>query len=909
MCYRSHKARLSGPPKSHRLDAPSSSASVAPPPLPLSFTTAPHVRSYKTPPPPPVATPPPNTKAESADFMPTTNGAEATTEDICSADTDSSNIQTAACVSHDRVLPTTRSVPNRVRASSDATSVEGSPQSVQSVGNNRSLEVVDLCSPNTNQPASVPELSSPVSGRIPNVWNDTQSQRNKAASGSSFRNSMNEGRDSGAAKSRTAAFYSRKRLSSRQSSSSTGLSSVTRINSGSRNGDLGATSSGLTPSLDHGSSFASDCIHTSVIQQARPRRSNGDEGTSHSFDAFQNTGARQFNSSSFDSNSATESPSRTESHPVIGNSPPPLLSQLHSLFDESLSAATPVPPLLSNSLDHRQLAPPSASSLTNDHSYSLVNQLTTHLSPNDTRITEHSYSLASIGAMEAPPSSSHASRLPLRRSNRLSTRLRPYSFSNQLQRAPNSSSPIIVSDPTELSRTGATQRSTPGAPYNPIVIDHQANLEHSSPSPFRDRLRAASHQQSLTDDLFPNRVHFHLFHPSVGSNNSSSQQPLSNQLGVNSSPHQATPVIDNELRILLQDHRGNNLPDYTFQSSSLRNDRQLFPSSYSVTNPPPSSSAIHHHTRSSDPSNSISSGNEDEPTFSISIRRSPDVSIGASHRTAGTDGGSGGSTQENSLNGATRIDPPFVPPFIAPTNSRQRRRAALNRSAFMSDDPLPNFHDAMYDGIQSNRTSEHLWDEEELSRNLEFIDNISRRRQHRGTGPRYNERASSEIHQSGSSEVTVPGSSQNENEAVQHHLSSENSTNTRRLRRVLHRREFSGSHSSAPSAPSLEHIINMASRRSQSGSNPGNSQPVHPSLNLGSMPTIREHSSTSSSSSPPPPPNGTTLNSSPSHQTVSGSHSPPPTQAEVIVVDSDSDSDEVRIYSTITFKILGCKNI
>ena len=70
---------------------------------------------------------------------------------------------------------------------------------------------------------------------------------------------------------------------------------------------------------------------------------------------------------------------------------------------------------------------------------------------------------------------------------------------------------------------------------------------------------------------------------------------------------------------------------------------------------------------------------------------------------------------------------------------------------------------------------------------------------------------------------------------------------------------------------------------------------------------IREHNSTSSP--PRPPPNGTTLNSSPSHQTVSGSHSPPPTQAEVIVVDSDSDSDEVHIYSKISSKSWGFKNI
>lgn len=100
----------------------------------------------------------------------------------------------------------------------------------------------------------------------------------------------------------------------------------------------------------------------------------------------------------------------------------------------------------------------------NEHSYSLVGQLAPDAS-NDVRVTEHSYSLASIGAMEAPPPLYHRHNGPstgLRRSNRISARLGP-----RLGPTPASNLRVmgrgaVTGNATELSRTGTASRiSTP----------------------------------------------------------------------------------------------------------------------------------------------------------------------------------------------------------------------------------------------------------------------------------------------------------------------------------------------------------------------------------------------------------------------------------------------------------------
>ena len=120
----------------------------------------------------------------------------------------------------------------------------------------------------------------------------------------------------------------------------------------------------------------------------------------------------------------------------------------------------PAPPLVGRPTD-------SASPHINEHSYSLVGQLTPDAS-DDIRVTEHSYSLASIGAMEAPPPTSHHHNAPnsgLRRSNRLSARLGPRLGTNHSSsvRFPGQSSGqgAVTGNATELSRTGtASQHST-----------------------------------------------------------------------------------------------------------------------------------------------------------------------------------------------------------------------------------------------------------------------------------------------------------------------------------------------------------------------------------------------------------------------------------------------------------------
>ena len=228
---------------------------------------------------------------------------------------------------------------------------------------------------------------------------------------------------------------------------------------------------------------AETCIHTSVIQHVGLQRSR--DSRSHSGSGNQQATVGESDSST----------THLHSSPVSAPQPlPPLIRQIDS-DQPSTSSSAPIPS------SHLQPVEPLASnrpsttvsSFSNDHSYSLVNQLTTGTSPDDIRITEHSYSLASIGALVAPPYH-HYSRPTLRRSNRLSTRLHPYNSSTLQIRGQSSASPVLVGDATELSRTRFA--SDNGRSQPDVVADSSplSNIEsHQNEDTSRTRRSGGSH--------------------------------------------------------------------------------------------------------------------------------------------------------------------------------------------------------------------------------------------------------------------------------------------------------------------------------------------------------------------------------------------------------------------------------
>lgn len=96
----------------------------------------------------------------------------------------------------------------------------------------------------------------------------------------------------------------------------------------------------------------------------------------------------------------------------------------------------------------------------NDHSYSLVGHLAPPDTTDDVRVTEHSYSLASIGALEAPPHQQHPQPRTtatggLRRSNRLSARLHGGPNNSGVASLRVAGQNSVTGNATELSRTGS----------------------------------------------------------------------------------------------------------------------------------------------------------------------------------------------------------------------------------------------------------------------------------------------------------------------------------------------------------------------------------------------------------------------------------------------------------------------
>jgi hypothetical protein len=194
---------------------------------------------------------------------------------------------------------------------------------------------------------------------------------------------------------------------------------------------------------------------------------------------------------------------------------------------------------------------PSDSSTTsphiNEHSYSLVGQLTPDTS-NDVRATEHSYSLASIGALEAPPPLYHRHSNPntgLRRSNRLSSQLGP-------RLTPSNSSSVRVrgsrqgsGNATELSRTGQNSASSQPASQD----DQTSRVMNQSLSPLGMSSLAivrvpsdlglgggGGDRRSLQfdDDDASYTITFHAFHPmraEPGGEDSSSMYINASMLG------------------------------------------------------------------------------------------------------------------------------------------------------------------------------------------------------------------------------------------------------------------------------------------------------------------------------------------------------------------------------------------
>lgn len=188
---------------------------------------------------------------------------------------------------------------------------------------------------------------------------------------------------------------------------------------------------------------------TSVIRHAGPRRS---------YEWYVNSGTEHRNGTHQQSDS--EPLSRLHpSHPLF------LVNRVESEWNstsESQTPQLPQTPQLSTTAPISQphpISPPANSShVNNDHSYSLVGHLVAETPRSDVRVTEHSYSLASIGALEAPPHPPPHPHALLRRSNRLSARLGPYGSSNLRLRGQGASDPV-PSNATELSRTNVTSSS------------------------------------------------------------------------------------------------------------------------------------------------------------------------------------------------------------------------------------------------------------------------------------------------------------------------------------------------------------------------------------------------------------------------------------------------------------------
>ena len=153
-----------------------------------------------------------------------------------------------------------------------------------------------------------------------------------------------------------------------------------------------------------------------------------------------------------------------------------------------------------------------------DHSYSLVDNLSSQVEAgNDVRVTEHSYSLASIGAMEAPHSND-TNPPALRRSNRLATRLNLYITSGASGLGVRNHGSSIIENASELSRTGSGVESvssdfrvsTGGAPNGAsdgtLIGDSplQSPLVYAVPVPFQSSSRgvvAPQGQRHQQDEL------------------------------------------------------------------------------------------------------------------------------------------------------------------------------------------------------------------------------------------------------------------------------------------------------------------------------------------------------------------------------------------------------------------------
>lgn len=217
-----------------------------------------------------------------------------------------------------------------------------------------------------------------------------------------------------------------------------------------------------TTSADSNGNSSLNCIHTSVIRhtdgasrpQYRPSEQQSDNNSnmviSHSGTEHWNGIPQQWP----DPDSISSSTAEYVSHGIVEPFPPPLVRQpeRESSANSHAIASSPSPNPVQTTPPPPPPPPTSISFLANEHSYALVNQLSSPTSDNDVRATEHSYSLASIGALEAPSHHSTVPRTTLRRSNRLSARLGPYSSGNLRLRHQPSEASVAA----ELSRTGQT---------------------------------------------------------------------------------------------------------------------------------------------------------------------------------------------------------------------------------------------------------------------------------------------------------------------------------------------------------------------------------------------------------------------------------------------------------------------
>ena len=242
---------------------------------------------------------------------------------------------------------------------------------------------------------------------------------------------------------------------------------------GGANGDEGDVPPSLTPTGGRGT--RSGCIHTSVIQHTDPQALVVRETyeTWHHPDSLDEH--RRAWSSSLHHDGAMSSlfpglsrSEQTSPHSVVSHvslepnsTPSPAPSSSHISLPQTgiTSSSANQDSILQQTAPSPPSPSPPSPSLLADHSYSLVNQLTTQTAPGDVRTTEHTYSLASIGALESPPSADHTTRPALRRSHRLSTRLGLYNTANLRLRG-QSSSPL-VRNATELSVEHPSHASSP----------------------------------------------------------------------------------------------------------------------------------------------------------------------------------------------------------------------------------------------------------------------------------------------------------------------------------------------------------------------------------------------------------------------------------------------------------------